>query len=94
MAIPPGPAVYSNYTEPMEHVGGVQWVIANPFIAWPYFIICSTMIVFGTTGNIACIGAILLNKTLRHSRNAFLMNMAFSDLFVTAVADPLSVLGE
>ena len=67
---------------------------SNPEMAIPYLIVVVLAIVAGTSGNLIILGTLLRDKVLRAGGNRFLINMAFSDLCVTMIADPMCILGK
>ena len=48
----------------------------------------------GTGGNILTLLAYATCKNIRNKESLFLVNLALADLYVTVVADPMSVVGE
>ncbi len=75
-------------------IGGPDYVKAHPRVAGVYLTIAILASVVGTLGNLGILGAVILNKNLHHSRNAFIVNLAIADLCMTACADPFGVVGK
>ena len=66
----------------------------DPWIVFPsVFILCVAAIV-GTAGNVLTILSIVTFRNVRSEESVLLLNMAISDLFVTTIADPMSIMGK
>lgn len=65
-------------------------------LAVPYIAILGTASVIGTGGNLLVIATIGLMSRQRHRGvgNVFVLNLALSDLIVTALINPFSILGK
>ena len=74
-------------------IGGREYVSSLPHISYPYLVILSLASVIGTAGNFAVIGAIIVNSNLHRPKVVYMLNLAVADLWVTAVADQISLLG-
>ena len=62
------------------------------------YIILVTILVFasvvGTCGNVLILIAIATQRDLQNVESVFIVNLACCDLYVTAIADPLSIVGK
>ena len=56
-----------------------------------YILVIFTMSVWGTTGNLLVLGALLAHKRLRVLGNVFVGNLAIADLCVSAIINPSSI---
>ena len=75
-------------------IGGPEYLLHFPHLAYPYLLIAGCASVFGTLGNVLVLCSVGLSKSLHHHRNVFLVNLAMADLCVTSFADPLGILGK
>ena len=57
------------------------------------FVLCVASFV-GTTGNVLTLLAIATCKKIRNEESIFLANLAVADMYVTVVADPMSIVGK
>ena len=85
---------YDNITYGHETFGKYEFLQLKPWIAIPSIVVLAIVTLGGTFGNILTILAVAFNRKIRHVEKAFVVNLAFSDLYVTAVADPMSILGK
>lgn len=74
-----------------ESTGSTKWE-QHP-LSIPYLLVMGSACITGIIGNLAVFGAIILNEKLHQVRSIFLVNLAVADLWVTAVGDPISLLG-
>ena len=74
--------------------GGSPYLEAFPHISAPYMVILGAASVLGTAGNLAVIASIALVHNLHKPQSVFLLSLAVADLVVTALMDPLSILGQ
>ena len=74
--------------------GKHEFIRTKPWTAFPIIVILSAASFVGTAGNILTLLAIASNKKLRNAEMIFIVNLAISDLYVTAIADPLSIVGK
>ena len=74
--------------------GKHEFIRTKPWTAIPVIVILSVASFVGTAGNILTLLAIASNKKLRNAEMIFIVNLAISDLYVTAIADPLSIVGK
>ncbi|KAK3581244.1 hypothetical protein CHS0354_032965 [Potamilus streckersoni] len=63
----------------------------NPNIVVPCIVILAMASVVGTAGNILILLAVATNKALRNVESIFIVNLAYSDLYVTLIADPMNI---
>ena len=61
---------------------------------YPSILILGAATIVGTAGNVLTLLAIATFRKNRNEENVFLFNLAVSDLFVTMIADPMSILGK
>ncbi len=66
----------------------------QPVHAIVYIALTVVALSVGSVGNLLIVACFVVNKALRKVGNEFLLNMAFSDLCVTGLAEPMCVLGE
>ena len=78
------PFVYSRY----------QFVNESPMVAIPILIILVIAAILGSFGNILILIAIFTTKNLQRLECIFMANLATSDIYVTLLADPLSIVGK
>ena len=74
--------------------GKYQFITSNPVTAIVCLLIRCIASLSGTVGNVLTILAILTHKKIRNEKSVFFVNLAVSDLYVTVVADPLSMVGK
>jgi len=74
--------------------GRHQFATESPGVAIPCLIILFIAAIVGTFGNILIIVSILTQRKLRNKESIFIMNLAMSDMYVTLIADPMSIVGE
>ncbi|KAJ8322099.1 hypothetical protein KUTeg_000570 [Tegillarca granosa] len=74
--------------------GRHQFVRERPEVAIPCLIILCLAAIIGTFGNILILSAIFKYKKLRNVEAIFIVNLAFSDVFVTTIGDPMSILAK
>ena len=71
------------------------YIKVNPWAAFPSIFILTAASLFGTGGNVLVLLAIATWRRLRrHTESVFLINLAISDLYVTTVVDPMSLIGK
>lgn len=65
-------------------------------LALPYIVILGAAAVIGTAGNLLVIAtlALMSRRRQRGIGNVFVLNLALSDLIVTAVINPFSITGK
>lgn len=65
-----------------------------PAFAYPCVIVLGITAAMGTFGNFITILVICRDKMLHTPDSVFIANLAFSDMFVTSVAIPFSIIGK
>ena len=70
-----------------------EFLNSKPWIAYPTVIILFVAAVCGTVGNTLTILAFATYKRVQTKDAVFFFNLAISDLYVTCVADPMSLIG-
>lgn len=73
--------------------GRHEFLKSSAWFATPVVVIIALASVIGTFGNVLILIVIGTNKLGRNVTTTFIMNLAISDLFVTLVADPMSLVG-
>lgn len=71
-----------------------EFMQSSPAVAVPLLVILFFASVLGTFGNILIVISVATTKELRNVESIFLVNLAFSDLYVTMIADPMSIIGK
>ena len=77
-----------------DSYGKHGFISVYPWTASLSILIICLASLLGTGGNLLTILAIALNKRIRNVESMFFFNLALSDLYVTAVADPMNVVGK
>eukprot|EP00105_Crassostrea_gigas_P034256 XP_019918404.1 PREDICTED: melatonin receptor type 1B [Crassostrea gigas] len=65
----------------------------NPTLAIVYIVIVGIALLVGTIGNVLIIIIFTVMRRINKSGKEFMVNLAIADLCVTAIADPLCILG-
>ena len=75
--------------------GSVLWQ-RKPYLAVPYVLALGAAAVIGTLGNLLVIAtiALMFKRRRRNVGNVFVLNLAISDLIVTSLINPFSIVGE
>lgn len=76
-----------------DSFGRHEFLRSHPWTAVPSIIVLTIASLGGTVGNVVTLLALSLYKKIKKVETIFIVNLALSDLFVTAVADPMSILG-
>ena len=66
----------------------------NPWLAFPIVLVLFVASLIGTVGNILILLSVLMCKNVRTVESTFIVNLALSDLYVTLIADPFSIIGK
>ena len=68
----------------------------RPLLTVPYVLILGSAALIGTLGNLLVIATIVLmiKRRRRNVGNIFVLNLAISDLIVTSLINPFSIVGE
>lgn len=85
---------FSNATLHARVLARHQFISELPGIAIPSLIVLVFGAVVGTFGNILTMITIYTSRNLQRLECIFMANLAFSDLYITAFADPMSIVGE
>jgi len=73
---------------------GELYNVKPPTYWIPCLVILAIASVAGTFGNVTILFLIFTKKKLRNVETIFIVNLAISDLYVTSLADPMSLLGK
>jgi hypothetical protein len=68
-----------------------------PAVATPYIVVVSLASIIGTLGNLLVVGTLSRSVRFRNRKNVgniFIINLASSDLIVTAIINPIAVAGK
>ena len=71
-----------------------EFVQNNPWLAFPVVLVLFAASLVGTSGNILIFLSVLFYKKVRTVESTFIVNLALSDMFVTLIADPFSIVGK
>lgn len=63
-------------------------------MAIPILIILGLATLMGTFGNVLILVAVATRKSLHNVESIFIVNLACSDMYVTTLADPMSIVGK
>ena len=74
--------------------GRHEFLQTLPWAAFPTIVLLTVASFIGTSGNVLTLLAIASNKKVRNVESMFIVNLAMSDLYVTTVADPVSIIGK
>ncbi|XP_046568485.1 melatonin receptor type 1B-B-like [Haliotis rubra] len=74
--------------------GRHEFLTIQPEIAIPILFILGLATVVGTLGNGLILVSVATRKSLHNVESIFIVNLACSDLYVTAIADPMSIIGK
>ena len=70
-----------------------EFVTTRTEVAMPVIILLSIASVVGTMGNLLILTVVFMKRTWHHVEMTFIGNLAMADLYVTVVADPMSLIG-
>lgn len=65
----------------------------NPTLAIIYIVIVGIALLVGTCGNVLILMVFTVMRRITKSGKEFIINLAIADLCVTAIADPLCIVG-
>ncbi|KAK3096688.1 hypothetical protein FSP39_002375, partial [Pinctada imbricata] len=74
--------------------GRHQFLIETPAIAVPGLVILVLASVVGTFGNLLILFSLCTTKSLQTIEAIFIANLALSDMYVTVLADPMSIVAK
>lgn len=77
----------------METYDPHEFVSERTAIALPVILLLSIASVIGTLGNLLILTVVFMKRSWHHVEMTFIGNLAIADLYVTVVADPMSLLG-
>ncbi|KAK7485099.1 hypothetical protein BaRGS_00023639, partial [Batillaria attramentaria] len=69
----------------------LEFVDTLPALAIILIAVLVVAAVMGTAGNLLILVSVATHKDLRNVESVFVVNLACSDLYVTLIADPLSI---
>lgn len=81
-------------TELATGYGRNEFIETRPEIAIPCLIVLGVAGGIGTFGNILTLLMIAKIKNMRSVETIFIANLAISDMIVTSIADPMSIIGK
>lgn len=70
-----------------------EFIVNSPGLAISAIILLAMASFVGTCGNIVILVIIAKTKELRRKQSIFIVNLALSDMYVTMIADPMSLVG-
>lgn len=76
------------------YLGRFEFISEYPGIAITCIVVLAIASLIGTIGNILILLVIVKTKELRQTQSIFIVNMALSDVYVTLVADTMSIVGK
>ncbi|XP_045166265.2 melatonin receptor type 1A-like [Mercenaria mercenaria] len=76
------------------HYRRYEFVTLRPEIAIPTLVVLFLATVIGTGGNIITLLVFARRRIMRNIESIFLINLVLSDLYVTSVADPMSIIAK
>lgn len=76
------------------YFGRHEFLKLNPRTAIPTIILTTIASLVGTFGNVMTLLAVKLYKKINNIEKIFIVNLALSDLYVTTIADPMSIVGK
>ena len=74
--------------------GRHEFLETRPEHAIPCIIVLAAASIVGTFGNVLILVVVACKRKIRNVESIFIANLAISDLYVTAIADPMSLIGE
>ena len=74
--------------------GRHEFLKTRTLLATPLIVIIAAASVVGTVGNALVLTVICSNKLGRNVTTTFIMNLAMSDMFVTLIVNPMSLVGK
>ena len=85
--------MFDNSTHAELHYGQHEFITSRTPLAVPVITLLTVASITGTFGNILILIVACSKKLWRHVEARFIVNLALSDLYVTLVADPMSIIG-
>lgn len=74
--------------------GRHEFLKSRTLIATPVIVLISLACIVGTLGNFFILLVVCSNKLGRNVTTTFIMNLAVSDMIVTLIVDPMSLIGK
>ena len=74
--------------------GRYEFLKTRTLLATPIVVIIAAATLVGTLGNALIITVICSNKLGKNVTTMFILNLAISDMFVTLIVDPMSLIGK
>ena len=87
-------SVYINNEEIDSYFGQYEFIRNNPGLAIVSIILLSIASIVGTIGNILIPIVMIKMKELKKPRSIFIINLVIADIYVTLIADPMSIVGK
>ncbi|WAR07884.1 MTR1A-like protein [Mya arenaria] len=87
-------SVVDNITLGVVLYGRHEFLRTRPGLAVPCIIVLGVASIVGTLGNLLILFVIATKRKLRNVESIFIVNLAISDLYVTVVADPMSLIAK
>ncbi|XP_076448660.1 melatonin receptor type 1B-A-like [Babylonia areolata] len=81
-------------TTTVSHYEPYEFLEEQPALSSLIILILIAASVAGTSGNILILVSVATQRDLQNVESVFIVNLACSDLYVTLIADPLSVVGK
>lgn len=72
----------------------LEFVTDTPGVAIPIIIVLVLASIIGTFGNILILVSIFKTQNLHRVECVFIASLALSDMYVTTLADPMSIVGK
>ncbi|WAR25809.1 CCKAR-like protein [Mya arenaria] len=85
-------SVADNIPSSVVVYGRHEFLQTRPELAVPCIIVLGFASIVGTLGNFLILFVIATKRKLRNVESIFIVNLAISDLYVTVVADPMSLI--
>ena len=86
---------YNQSFNETEEIGGLKFLLNNLGILLPYLTFLVLGTVFGVLGNLLIMAAVIFSKELRTTtKNAFIFNLAVSDLIISGIVDSFVAVGK
>ncbi|XP_045165615.2 melatonin receptor type 1B-A-like [Mercenaria mercenaria] len=76
------------------HYKRYEFLTLRPEIAIPTLVVLFLATVIGTGGNIITLLVFVIRRSMRNIESIFLINLVISDLYMTSVADPTSIIAK
>ncbi|WAR25824.1 MTR1A-like protein [Mya arenaria] len=87
-------SVADNIPSSVVVYGRHEFLQTRPELAVPCIIVLGIASIVGTLGNLLILFVVATKRKLRNVESIFIVNLAISDLYVTVVADPMSLIAK